>query len=179
MTETRENAPVRSQFITRSVGPRPICIYAALDFSVIINLDSSKYSRQLSATAIYEINRGYRWKKRKDTEQPERMFKRVFQESLAEQRATRSEYANMIYSPCLRVTDRDYFRDRQVNNVDFLLLEVTVDKHTWKTCVLYSVTWYILFKIYEYAGYFFQQLMYITRRMVTECLRDAFYEGTI
>lgn len=39
------------------VGLRPIRIFAALDFSVIINLDSSKYSRQPWATAIYEINR--------------------------------------------------------------------------------------------------------------------------
>lgn len=39
------------------VGLRPIRIFAALNFSVIINLDSSKYSRQPWATAIYEINR--------------------------------------------------------------------------------------------------------------------------
>lgn len=52
-----EGTRVRSQFITRLVGLRPIRIFAALNFSVIINLDSSKYSRQPWATAIYEINR--------------------------------------------------------------------------------------------------------------------------
>ncbi|KAL2712143.1 hypothetical protein V1478_018378 [Vespula squamosa] len=43
--------------ITRSVGPRPIGAYRSEDFSVIINLDSSKYSRQPGTTLIYEIKR--------------------------------------------------------------------------------------------------------------------------
>lgn len=59
MTETRKKVYPSTILVYNEIGraTAPIRIYAALDFSVIINLDSSKYSRQPWATAIYEINR--------------------------------------------------------------------------------------------------------------------------